>query len=49
MGKIKRELRTVYVGTKIKPSTKEKMVKRCEELEITMSDYVNRLILKDVK
>jgi len=49
MSKIKRELRTAHVGINLKPSIKAKMVKRCEELEITMSDYIDRLIKKDLK
>lgn len=49
MGKIKKELRTDRLIIRLKPSTKEAMAKRCEELEIPMSEYVNRLIKKDLK
>lgn len=49
MVNIKRELRTVFVTAKVKPTTKEKMHRRCEELGITMSEYLNGLVLKDLK
>lgn len=49
MVQIKRETRSAWVSSKVKPSTKDRVIKRCEELEITMSDYIDRLIKKDLK
>jgi len=49
MAKINRELRTVLVTSKVRPSTKEKIIKRCEELGVTVSEYLNMLVTKDLK
>lgn len=49
MAKINRELRTVLVSAKVKATTKDKMTKRCEDLGITVSEYLNRLVKKDLK
>lgn len=49
MTKPKRELRTIPISGKITDSLNVKMIKKCEKENISVSEYLNKLIQKDVK
>ncbi len=48
MPKIKRELKTVVVTAKVTPTLGGKAVAKCEAKNISMSEYINQLMTKDL-
>jgi len=49
MPRPKRKLRSVNLSVRVTEDTSKKLVKKCERMEITISDYIDRLIKKDLK
>lgn len=49
MPKPRRELRTVTVAAVVTSTTNVKIMTKCEKLEISISEYLNRLVKKDLK
>lgn len=49
MPKPRRELRTVTVAAKVTDTTSGKILTKCEKLEISISEYLNRLVKRDLK
>ncbi len=43
------DLRTVVMTTRVTEKQSAKAVTKCEKLEISISEYLNRLVKKDLK
>ena len=48
MPKPRRELKNVVVASKLTSTISKKAVKKCEKEGISMSEYINRLIVADL-
>jgi len=49
MSKPRRELRNVAISAKVTATVNKKVIKKCEREGISLSEYLNRLVAKDIK
>lgn len=49
MPKPRRELKNIAIAAKITSSLNKKLIAKCEAGDISTSEYINRLIKKDLK
>ena len=49
MQKPRRELKNIAIAAKVTSTIRVEITKKCEQKGISMSEYLNRLIKKDLK